>query len=110
MDRELVPGKDRRQSNLLRFWIGPATCLSVPCGAIRELDRAAGGYLLSAAGPRRTGDGFHTARSCRQHADPDRAGGEQSIYADRLRPTDRAVGEERDPDRRGGARSTAARQ
>ena len=99
MDRDVLSGEDRRQSDVRRLRSGDAAGLSRAGGPVRELVHAAVGDPVGAARLARPGRGAER-RPARQ----------QPLCADRPRAADRAVGQERDPDRRGGARIAPARQ
>ena len=100
MDRDVVPGEDRRQPDLLRLRARAAAGLSRARRPVRELVRADLGDPGGAAGAARPGVG--AARRCGID--------EQSLHPDRPHPADRAVGQERDPDRRGRARAARPRR
>ena len=99
MDRDVVPGEDRRQSDVFRVRDGDAAGLSGARRPIRELVRAARGHSLGAAGADRAGAGARNA-----------AHRQQSLHPDRHHSADRAVGQERHSDRRSGARAPRQRR
>ena len=86
MDRNVLSGKAGRLANLLRFRPRAVARLFRIGWAIRELDPAARGSPRGAAGSDRNG---RRADLCRR--------GQQSLYADRPHPSDRARQQECDP-------------
>ena len=99
MDRDVVSGEDRRQSDVFRLRDGDAAGLSGARRPIRELVRAARGHPLGAAGADRAGAGAGNA-----------AHRQQSLHPDRHHSAHRAVRQERHSDRRSGARAPRQRR
>ena len=99
MDRDVLSGEDRRQSDVFRVRDGDAAGLSGARRPIRKLVRAAGGHPVGAAGADRAGAGARNA-----------AHRQQSLHPDRHHSADRAIGQERHSDRRSRARTPRARR
>ncbi len=72
MDGDVLPGEDRRQSDVFRVRDGDAAGLSGARRPIRELVRAARGHPLGAAGADRAGSGARSAAHRQQSLHPDR--------------------------------------
>ena len=100
MELDVLPGEDRRQSDVHRVRAGAAAGLSGARRPIRELVRADLGHPGGAAVVHRSGGGALGAVGHRAQ--------QQSLRPDRAGAADGAVGEERDPDRR--VRARAARR
>ena len=93
MDRDVLPGDDRRRPDRLCLRAGHPVGLSLPRRPVRELDRAARRDPRRAAGARRPRDRARRGRPA-----------QQPLHPDRPDAADRARRQERHPDRRGGAR------